>query len=75
MNIIGKKVKVLDSTDKTKKGIEGTVLLDTENMFVLFSSSKKKMVEKKGTILILENGTKIDCNRLVGSLERRLKSN
>lgn len=74
MNIIGKTVKVLDASDLTKVGVEGKVIYETAKMLVISSNSRKKMVEKIGTKILVE-GNVVDCNSLLGRLDRRIEKN
>ncbi len=74
MNVIGKAVKVLDACDVTKVGIEGKVVYETAKMLVISSNSRKKMVEKMGTKLLVE-GKLVEGASLLGRLDRRIEKN
>ena len=58
MNVIGERLTVVESTDPSKVGIAGVVLLDT---------AKTLVVESKGRILRVE---KAGCAFLMGRSER-----
>jgi RNase P/RNase MRP subunit p29 len=71
MNIIGKKIKIIDSSDTTKIGLEGEVILETARMLLIKSSKGKKFVEKKKTLLVVQ-GQVISGDKLEGRLEGRM---
>jgi len=47
MNIIGKKIKIIDSSDTTKIGLEGEVILETARMLLIKSSKGKSLWRRK----------------------------
>ena len=75
MNIIGQSMTVIDSTDPTKKGKEGIVVLETAKMLHLESGGRILMVEKKGSIFRL-SGTEelVDGVQLAGRLQDRWRN-
>jgi RNase P/RNase MRP subunit p29 len=72
MNLIGERVKLLDSHDETKKGITGKILLETANTFLLDSGPRTLTVEKAGSVFMVQSsGTVLSGNDLAGRLEDR----
>lgn len=76
--LIGLKVKIIDSKNKKLKGISGAVVYETYNTIIIENLKKKrKTIPKKGTIFVfeLENGKKVKIlgNILVGRPEDRIK--
>jgi RNase P/RNase MRP subunit p29 len=71
MNIIGKKIKIIDSSDTTKIGLEGEVILETARMLLIKSSKGKKFVEKRKTLLVVQDQV-ISGDKLEGRLEGRM---
>ena len=73
MNVIGERVTVLSSSDKTKAGLKGRVLLDTANTLVIESAGRSIRVEKSGgAFLLLESGKVLTGSDIRGRLEDRL---
>jgi RNase P/RNase MRP subunit p29 len=67
--LIGKKITVLTSVNRTYLGIAGTVVDETKNMLIL--SDGKKLI--KEAVIIEVNGTTIDGKEIVGRPENRIK--
>lgn len=75
MNIIGERVVIVGSTDPTKIGKGGEVVLETAKTLVLESSGRKISVEKAGTVLQFEASRRIVASEeIAGRLEDRLRS-
>ena len=75
MNIIGERVFVVKSTDPTKVGRGGEVVLETAKTLVLESAGRKISIEKAGTVLQLESsGRNVASEEIAGRLEDRLRS-
>ena len=73
MNVIGSKLTVVDSTDPTKRGRTGTVVMETMKTLILQAGGRKITVEKTGSAFSVE-GSKahIRGEELAGRLEDRL---
>jgi len=72
---IGKKAKVVNSKNKNMK-IEGTIIDETKNMFIIREGDKKKKVTKKGNtfeIIIKTNKVRINGDLLLARPEERIK--
>ncbi|MGP8125260.1 MAG: ribonuclease P protein subunit [Nitrososphaerales archaeon] len=50
MNVIGERLTILRSTDSSKEGRTGVVLLDTARTLVLDSNGRALRVEKSGNV-------------------------
>jgi len=50
MNVIGERLTILRSTDPSKEGRKGIVLLDTARTLVLDSNGRTLRVEKAGNV-------------------------
>lgn len=73
MNIIGERVRIIDSSDPKHIGIEGTVLLETANTFIIEKSNKKIRVQKRGSVFeIIKTGLRVSGVELRGRLEDRI---
>jgi len=77
--IVGDSVTIVGSTDPTKLGRKGEVVLETYKTLVLDSAAggerRRIRVEKKGTVLQIEGSkTVIDGCDIIGRLEDRLSS-
>ena len=74
MELIGVGIEVTDSRNKSEKGIEGTIIDETKNIFTIETSKGIKKVTKENiTILLKEKGLKIRGDLLVGRPEDRIK--
>ena len=72
MNVIGERLKVLISSDPTKKGRTGRVLLESANTLVIDSAGREIRVEKSGSaFLLLDSGRVVQGSDLAGRLEDR----
>ena len=73
MNVIGERVTVLTSTDPTKSGRSGRVLLDTANTLLLDEGGRTLRVEKAGAaFLISGSGKIITGSDVAGRLQDRI---
>jgi RNase P/RNase MRP subunit p29 len=73
MNVIGERVTVLSSSDGTKVGRTGRVLLDTAKTLVIDSGMRSVRVEKSGAaFLLLDSGKVLTGSDIFGRLEDRL---
>ena len=76
--LIGLTIRVTEATDPSVKGIRGTVVDETKNMFKILSSEKTLMVPKEiATFRFnLPSGIRVDVDgeRLVARPESRLKT-
>jgi len=51
---LGKKIKVVRSSDISKQGIKGIIENETKNMFVIITKDGKKKVPKKECVFEIE---------------------
>ena len=73
MNVIGERAKVLSSSDPTKVGRTGRVLLDTAKTLVMETSGRTIRVEKSGAaFLLVDSGRVLTGSDISGRLEDRL---
>ena len=73
---IGKNVKILECKDPTWKGINGIILDETKNTFLIKTTQGKKMIAKKTATFEFEyNGKKItiDGAKIAYRPEDRIK--
>lgn len=68
---IGKKIKVIDAKNPSNIGIEGVVIDETENMFIIKNHETKKIVKQNVTIKI--GNDIIEGRKLVKRPEERIK--
>ena len=75
MSLIGEVVTVVESSDPSKKGRRGAVVLETANTLRLQDGPKRLTIEKKGTVLAVEGSEKLASEvDFAGRLEDRLRS-
>ncbi len=73
MNVIGEKVAVLTSTDPTKAGMTGLVLLETAKTLLVDSGGQTIRIEKAGAAFkLLGSGRVLTGSDLAGRLQDRL---
>jgi RNase P/RNase MRP subunit p29 len=73
MNVIGEKLTVLTSSDPTKQGRSGRVLLDTANTLILDEGGRAFRVEKAGAaFLIVGSGKVVIGDDIAGRLQDRV---
>jgi RNase P/RNase MRP subunit p29 len=72
MNVVGDRVKVLGSTDKTKIGRTGRVVLDTAKTLVIEEAGRAIRVEKSGAAFLLSSGRVVTGTDIAGRLEDRI---
>jgi RNase P/RNase MRP subunit p29 len=73
MNVVGKRLKVFSSSDPTKEGISGIVVLETAKTVLLLTDARRLMVEKTGTVFQMAgSGEVILGSDIAGRLEDRL---
>ena len=73
MNVIGEELTVLTSSDPTKSGRSGRVLLDTANTLLLDEGGRTLRVEKAGAaFLISGSGKIITGSDVAGRLQDRI---
>ncbi len=70
--ILGKKVEIIQSSNRYDVGIKGIVIEDTKNTIKVRTENKVKILPKKNITLII-NDKKIDGNLLIGKEEERIK--
>ncbi len=74
--LLGKKVKVIESTDPGKIGIEGVVIDETKNILVLKTEKGVKKIPKAECTFLIEAGKriyKVSGKLLVGRPEERIR--
>jgi RNase P/RNase MRP subunit p29 len=72
MNVIGRRLTVLSSTDPSKEGRTGVVLLDTARTLVLDSNGRRLRVEKEGSVFQVSDSKKVIAGvDISGRLEDR----
>jgi len=73
VNVIGEKLKVLTSSDPTKSGRSGKVLLDTANTLLLEEEGRTFRVEKAGAAFqIVGSGKVVTGSDIAGRLQDRV---
>ena len=73
MNIIGERLTVLSSSDPTKSGRSGRVILDTANTLLLDERGRTLRVEKAGAaFLIAASGKIVTGSDIAGRLQDRV---
>jgi len=73
VNIIGEKLTVLTSSDPTKSGRSGRVLLETANTLLLDEGGRAIRVEKEGAaFLITGSGKIVTGSDIAGRLQDRV---
>lgn len=74
MNVIGERLKVLSSTDPTKEGRVGRVVLDTAKTLVIDDGGRTVRVEKQGAaFLLMDSGEVLTGSDVAGRLEDRMR--
>jgi len=76
INLIGRKVEIVDSSNETLKGIKGKVVDETKNLLMIDTGKKVKKVLKKEVrfrVTTNEGLVIIDGQVVVGRPEERLK--
>lgn len=72
MNVIGERLSVVESTDPSKVGIEGVVLLDTAKTLVLESEGRTLRVEKAGCTFLMAGWSRVvPGSNILGRFEDR----
>lgn len=72
----GLQVEVINSSDKNKIGIKGTVIKETKNTFIIESKAKEKIIPKKETEIMFFVGKKkikIKGEKIMEKPENRIK--
>jgi len=73
MNVIGEKVTVLTSSDPTKSGRSGRVLLETANTLLIDEGGRTLRVEKAGAaFLMIDSGKVVTGPDIAGRLQDRV---
>ncbi len=73
IDLIGKKVAVLQCSDKGIVGTKGIFALETMKTITIVSGSSKRTLPKVGTVLQLQDGGRVVVgDDLAGRLEDRL---
>ena len=72
--LIGKKLEVTDSGNKTFIGLHGEVIDETKNTLTIRTEKGDKKILKENTKFMIEN-KKINGTKLLGRIEVRIKNN
>jgi len=73
MNVIGEKLTVLTSSDPTKSGRSGRVLLETANTLLIDEGGRTLRVEKAGAaFLMMDSGKVVTGPDIAGRLQDRV---
>ena len=73
MNVVGQRLKIVSSTDPTKVGRTGKVLLESASTLVIDSGGKTIRVEKLGLAFrLLDSGRVLTGADIAGRLQDRL---
>jgi ribonuclease P protein subunit POP4 len=75
-SIVGEKIRIVNSSDPTKTGRRGEVVLETCKTILLESSDGRRIrMEKTGTVMLLEDSKRVvNGDDIAGRLEDRLGS-
>jgi ribonuclease P protein subunit POP4 len=70
---IGAKIKVMNATNKSLQGLEGSIIDETKNSFKIKNSKQEeKTVLKKGAVFMINNDT-IKGDEIIKRPEERIK--
>lgn len=73
MNVMGRQLTVITSTDPTKTGVSGLVVMETAKTIVMDTGDLRLRVEKQGTAFLLPGSKNIVLgDELLGRPEERL---
>lgn len=73
MNVIGERLTVLTSPDRTKKGRTGRVVLETANTLVIDTGGRLLRIEKSDSaFMLLDTGRAVKGSDIAGRLQDRL---
>jgi RNase P/RNase MRP subunit p29 len=73
VNVIGERLTVLASPDRTKKGRTGRVVLETAKTLVIDTGGRMLRIEKSGSsFMLLDKGMTITGSDIAGRLQDRL---
>ncbi|PIU22330.1 MAG: hypothetical protein COT14_01625 [Candidatus Diapherotrites archaeon CG08_land_8_20_14_0_20_30_16] len=73
---LGKKIKVIASSDMSKQGIEGQILGETKNLFLIETTKGQKKIPKKECVFEIEinkNFEMIDGKNICYNIAERIK--
>ncbi|MBI3841241.1 MAG: ribonuclease P protein subunit [Thaumarchaeota archaeon] len=72
MNVLGETLTVIDSTDPTKKGITGKVLLESAKTLLMDAKGRTLRVEKAGTMFQVAGSSEVvSGSEIMGRLQDR----
>jgi ribonuclease P protein subunit POP4 len=70
---IGAKIKVINATNKSLQGLEGSIIDETKNSFKIKNSEQEeKIVLKKGAVFMINNNI-IKGDEIIKRPEERIK--
>jgi len=75
--LIGLKIEVLESSDKSQIGLSGQVVNETQNTLILQNEQGEKTVPKKGSVfkMFLEHeNVKVKGEKLLKTPQERIKT-
>jgi len=73
---IGLQAEVVDSSDKSRKGLKGKIVSETKNLVVIETKKGEKKLPKKEVKLMVKLGQErvlLDCSKLGQRPEDRIK--
>ena len=70
-SFIGKKIKIIDAKNKSNIGLEGVVIDETKNTFIIENKKKNTIIKENVTIMV-DNKT-IEGKKLTKKPEERIK--
>lgn len=68
---IGKHIKIIDAKNKSNIGLEGVVIDETKNTFVIKNHKKRKIIKENVTIMV--DNRIIEGKKLTKRPEERIK--
>lgn len=74
MSVVGERVVIIGSTDKSQLQLKGEVVLETANTIVILNGGRARRLQKKGTVLMLEHKKSlVRGDEITGRPEDRLQ--
>ena len=71
---IGKKIAIIDAKNKTLQGLQGIIVDETKQTFMIQENQNVKRVLKEGIVLeLLDTHVRINGDQIIGRPEERMK--
>ncbi|MBW2991157.1 ribonuclease P protein subunit [Candidatus Woesearchaeota archaeon] len=71
---IGRRIKVIQASNNSLKGTEGTIIDDTKNTFkIINDKQEEKILLKQGCVFLVDNKEKVQGKDLLQRPEERIK--